>query len=43
MPTPGWLNDRCMTGPAVLDGMVAQGWQVEGDAWTRIFACVPLR
>jgi len=37
----GAPNHRYMTDPAVLGEMVAQGWQVEGDLWTRIFACVP--
>jgi len=37
----GAPNHRYTTDPAVLGEMVAQGWQVEGDLWTRIFACVP--
>ena len=37
----GAPNHRYTTDPAVLAEMFAQGWQVEGDLWTRIFACVP--
>ena len=39
----GAPNHRYTTDSAVLGEMVAQGWQVEGDLWTRIFACVPLQ
>jgi hypothetical protein len=27
----------------VLDAMIAQGWIMEGEATTRVFACVPLQ
>jgi hypothetical protein len=37
----GAPNHRYTTDAAVLGEMVAQGWQVEGNLWTRIFACVP--
>jgi len=37
----GAPNHRYTTDLAVLEEMVARGWQVEGDLWTRIFACVP--
>ena len=35
--------NRYMTDPAVLDTMIAQGWIMEGEAATRVFACVPLQ
>ena len=38
----GAPNHRYTTDPAVLDAMVAQGWSMEGEAATRVFACVPL-
>ena len=37
----GAPNHRYTTDPAVLDAMVAQGWIMEGEAATRVFACVP--
>jgi uncharacterized delta-60 repeat protein len=37
----GAPNHRYMTDPALLDAMVAQGWIMEGEAATRVFACVP--
>ena len=39
----GAPNHRFITGTAVLDEMIAQGWIMEGDGLTRIFACVPLQ
>jgi hypothetical protein len=36
-------NHRYTTDPAVLDAMIAQGWTMEGEAATRVFACVPLQ
>jgi hypothetical protein len=36
------LNHRCTTDPAVLDGMIARGWTMAGEAATRVFACVPV-
>jgi hypothetical protein len=39
----GAPNHRYTTDPSVLDQMVAQGWIMEGEAQTRIFACVPLQ
>jgi len=37
----GAPNHRYTTDPAVLDAMIAQGWIMEGEATTRVFACVP--
>jgi uncharacterized delta-60 repeat protein len=37
----GAPNHRYTTDPAVLDAMIAQGWTMEGEAATRVFACVP--
>ena len=37
----GAPNHRYTTDPAVLDAMIAQGWITEGEAATRVFACVP--
>jgi uncharacterized delta-60 repeat protein len=37
----GAPNHRYTTDPAILDEMIGQGWEMEGDRWTRIFACVP--
>jgi len=37
----GAPNHRYTTDPAILDAMVAQGWIMEGEAATRVFACVP--
>jgi photosystem II stability/assembly factor-like uncharacterized protein len=37
----GAPNHRYTTDPAVLDVMIAQGWVMEGEAITRVFACVP--
>ena len=39
----GAPNHRYMTDPALLDQMIAQGWTMEGEAGTRVFACVPLQ
>ena len=39
----GAPNHRYTTEPAVLDTMIAQGWVMEGEAATRVFACVPRR
>ena len=39
----GAPNHRYMTDPALLDDMIAQGWTIEGEAQTRVFACVPAR
>jgi len=36
----GAPNHRYTTDPAVLDAMLAQGWIMEGEASTRVFACV---
>jgi len=37
----GAPNHRYTTDRAVLDEMIAQGWIMEGDASTQVFACVP--
>ena len=37
----GAPNHRYTIDPAVLDAMIAQGWAMEGEAATRVFACVP--
>jgi uncharacterized delta-60 repeat protein len=37
----GAPNHRYTTDPALLDQMIAQGWIMEGEATTRVFACVP--
>ena len=39
----GAPNHRYTTDPAVVDAMIAQGWTMEGEAATRVFACVPLQ
>jgi len=39
----GAPNHRYTTDPAVLDAMMAQGWVMEGEAVTRVFACVPIQ
>ena len=39
----GAPNHRYTTNPAVLDAMIAQGWTMEGEVATRVFACVPLQ
>jgi hypothetical protein len=39
----GAPNHRYTTDRAVLDAMIAQGWIMEGEAATRVFACVPLQ
>ena len=39
----GAPNHRYTTDPAVLDAVIAQGWTMEGEAATRVFACVPLQ
>lgn len=38
----GAPNHRYTTDLATIDAMVAQGWIVEGDAGTRLFACAPI-
>jgi hypothetical protein len=38
----GAPNHRYTTSPATLDAMLAAGWFLEGEANTRVFACVPL-
>ena len=38
----GAPGHRYMDDPALLDAMIAQGWSFEGDASTRVFACVPI-
>lgn len=37
----GAPNHRYTTDPVVLDVMIAQGWIMEGEAATHVFACVP--
>ncbi|MFO1306391.1 MAG: hypothetical protein U1F54_21910 [Burkholderiales bacterium] len=37
----GAPNHRYTTRTASLDAMIAQGWIMEGEANTRVFACVP--
>lgn len=37
----GAPNHRYTTSSAVLDEMIAKGWVFEGEAGTRVFACVP--
>jgi uncharacterized delta-60 repeat protein len=37
----GAPNHRYTTDAALLDQMIAQGWSMEGEAQTRVFACVP--
>ena len=37
----GAPNHRYTTRAATLDAMIAQGWIMEGEANTRVFACVP--
>jgi hypothetical protein len=39
----GAPNHRLTTDPAELDAMIAQHWIMEGEAMTRVFACVPAR
>jgi uncharacterized delta-60 repeat protein len=39
----GAPNHRYTTDLAVLDEMIAKGWIMEGEAATRVFACVPLQ
>lgn len=39
----GAPNHRFTTDAAVLDTMIAQGWIMEGEAATRVFACVPVQ
>ena len=39
----GAPNHRYANDPAVLDQMTAQGWSMEGDGVTRVFACVASR
>ena len=38
----GAPNHRYTTDPLLLDAMIAQGWVMEGEAATRVFACVPV-
>lgn len=38
----GAPNHRYTADPQVLDAMIAAGWAMEGEAATRVFACVPL-
>ena len=37
----GAPNHRYTTDPSLLDAMIAQGWTMEGEAATRVFACLP--
>ena len=37
----GAPNHRYTTNPGILDMMLAQGWAFEGEANTKVFACVP--
>jgi uncharacterized delta-60 repeat protein len=37
----GAPNHRYTSDPAIVDQMIAQGWIFEGEAQTRIFACIP--
>ena len=37
----GAPNHRFTTSPGILDEMIAKGWTMEGEAQTRVFACVP--
>jgi hypothetical protein len=39
----GAPNHRYMTDALLLDQMVAQGWTMEGETQTRVFACVPVQ
>jgi len=39
----GAANHRYTPDPAVLDAMIAQGWIMEGEAQSRVFACLPLQ
>ena len=39
----GAPNHRYTIDASVLDAMVARGWIVEGEAETRVFACVPVQ
>jgi hypothetical protein len=41
--TTGAPNHRYTTDPALLDQLIAQGWSMEGEAQTRVFACVPVQ
>lgn len=38
----GAPNHRYATNSVILDQMVAQGWIMEGELGTRVFACVPV-
>ncbi|HVF65697.1 MAG TPA: hypothetical protein VNE58_17055 [Casimicrobiaceae bacterium] len=38
----GAPNHRYTTDSRLLDEMIAKSWTFEGEAQTRIFACVPL-
>jgi len=37
----GAPNHRYTTSATLLDAMVGAGWVLEGEALTRVFACVP--
>ena len=37
----GAPNHRYTIDPVVLNQMIASGWTMEGDAQTRVFACIP--
>jgi hypothetical protein len=37
----GAPNHRYTADAATLDAMIASGWLMEGEANTRVFACVP--
>jgi uncharacterized delta-60 repeat protein len=39
----GAPNHRYTLDPATVEAMLAQGWIVEGEAATRVFACVPVQ
>jgi len=39
----GAPNHRYTIDPLVLDAMIAQGWIMEGEVATRVFACVPIQ
>ncbi|HVE51222.1 MAG TPA: hypothetical protein VNG69_16595 [Casimicrobiaceae bacterium] len=37
----GAPNHRYTDNPVLLESMVSQGWSVEGDPTTNVFACMP--
>jgi hypothetical protein len=39
----GASNHRYTDDPAVLEGVITQGWAFEGESQTRVFACIPPR